>query len=138
MCGRANRPDIWTQAIWSKHCKTPCEEGAVHICEEGAVHIWSYRRSLQLPKVSAIHGHPTTRSTSGAYVMARAVREIGEVLLVQIVDRQGHTKVIGLDGHDCFAFQLRRMTMAEPVIGLAQPRLAVTSMSFTCRQPPSR
>ena len=29
------------------------------------------------------------------------------------------------------------MTMADVVIGLAQPRLAVTSISFTARQPPS-
>jgi transposase-like protein len=31
MCECTNRPDIWAQAIWSKLCKTPCEEGAVHI-----------------------------------------------------------------------------------------------------------
>ena len=28
-CERIDRPDIWTQTIWSKHCKTPCEKGAV-------------------------------------------------------------------------------------------------------------
>ncbi len=28
---RAHKQDIWTQAIWSKHCKLPCKEGAVHI-----------------------------------------------------------------------------------------------------------
>ena len=33
MCERTNRPDIWTQAISSKHCKTPRKEGAVHICK---------------------------------------------------------------------------------------------------------
>ena len=34
--------------------------------------------------------------------------------------------------------KLRRMTIADPVSGLAQPRLAVTSTFFTARQPPSR
>jgi hypothetical protein len=29
---------------------------------------WSYRRSLQLSKVSTIHGHPATRPTPGAYL----------------------------------------------------------------------
>ena len=34
--------------------------------------------------------------------------------------------------------QPRRITIDEAVDGLAQPRLALTSTSFTWRQPPSR
>ena len=33
--------------------------------------------------------------------------------------------------------QPRRMTIADPVAGLAQPRLALTSTFLTWRQPPS-
>jgi integrase/recombinase XerD len=43
------RPDIWTQAIWSKHRKTPCKEGAVHI--------WAYNPYLaHRAKISRARG----------------------------------------------------------------------------------
>ena len=72
-------------------------------------------------------------------IVLRAVLEVGQVLDLEIVDVERHAEIGGLDSHDIVpSAQSRRMTMAEPVPGMAQPRLAVTSQFFTCRQPPSR
>jgi hypothetical protein len=70
-------------------------------------------------------------------LVRRAMLEVGEVLDVELVDRQRHAEIGGLDRHDFLPYP-RRMTMAEPVPGLAQPRLAESSAFRTCRQPPSR
>jgi len=50
--------------------------------------------------------------------------------------KPGHDEVGGLKS--MVGDQPRRMTIAEAVDGLAQPRLALTSASRTWRQPPSR
>ena len=70
-------------------------------------------------------------------VVRRAVLEVLEVLDVEIVDLERHAEIGRADGHGAILPQApRRMTIAEPVPGIAQPRLALTSTFFTWRQPP--
>lgn len=57
MCGRTNRPDIWTQAIGSKHCKAPCKEGAVHI--------WVYPKRQSIRSPGAYLKGMTSRAQNG-------------------------------------------------------------------------
>ena len=70
--------------------------------------------------------------------MFGAIAEILQVLGIKLADIERHAEILGFDGHPSVPRQPRRMTMAEPVPGIAQPRLAVTSTSLTWRQPPSR
>src|SRR5262249_7494960 len=78
------------------------------------------------------------RAALQAKIVCRAVLEVGEVLNVEILKGERHAEIVGLVRH-CQppAIQPRRMTMADPVPGMAQPRLALTWQSFTCRQPPA-
>ena len=52
---------------------------------------------------------------------------------IEIVQSERHAKVVALHRHHAL-----RITMADPVPGIAHPRLAVNSTSLTCRHPPSR
>ena len=57
--------------------------------------------------------------------------------MVEIVDLERHAQI--LRGYHCLLLPYpRRITIADPVPGIAQPRLAETSAFFTWRQPPSR
>ena len=75
-----------------------------------------------------------------AKVAVGAVPEEVAVLLIEILDGEHHAHVVALDRHVLAPSYLWSLaiTMAEPVPGIAQPKLAETSASFTCRHPPSR
>src|SRR5262249_37372708 len=70
-------------------------------------------------------------------VVRGAMAEELEVLAVEVAHVELHAEIVGVDRHVPLP-QPRRMTMAEPVPGMAQPRLAETSALRTWRQPPSR
>jgi hypothetical protein len=59
--------------------------------------------------------------------MLRTVGEVVEVLMVEIIDLKRHAEI--LRGYH-LPYPLR-ITMADPVPGIAQPRLADTSAFFT-------
>src|SRR6185312_2364769 len=63
-------------------------------------------------------------------IMRGAMPEILEVLAVELADVERHVEILGFDGHGRSP-QPRRITMAEPVPGIAQPRLALSSASLT-------
>jgi hypothetical protein len=55
-----------------------------------------------------------------------------DVLFVDVLEPEAHSEIVGCDGHGVvFLVQSRRMTRADPVPGMDQPKLAVTSTSFT-------
>ena len=72
-------------------------------------------------------------------IMRRAVLEIFGVLDIQLADRESHAEMIALhSSHSSILPQSpRRMTSAEPMAGVAQPMLQVSSGFFTARHPPS-
>src|SRR5262249_45950481 len=69
--------------------------------------------------------------------LGRRVLEAGEVFSPEVSEADRHPEVLRLDWHGSPPVQPRRMTIAEPVPGMAQPKFALTSHPFTCRQPPS-
>src|SRR5262249_18512757 len=84
----------------------------------------------------------TQQAAAGAGLKVKivlgAVPEILQVLAIKLADVERHAEILGFDRHRSVPPQPRRMPIAEPVPGIAQPRLAVTSTSFTWRHPPSR